>query len=133
MNLESLALTTSEYEGRFGGIIRDGITNPERFVKAPFKILWILKEANDPDGSGWDLREFHRNVTVYSNWRRTYSKIMDVSYGIINGITEYKKLPDELSKMSVLEDVAIINVKKIGGNSLADDKKNFCNRAADCY
>jgi len=41
--------------------IEDGIICPEKFGKHPkskYRILWILKEANDPKGGGWSLIDF---------------------------------------------------------------------------
>lgn len=41
--------------------IEDGLICPKKFGKRPnskFKILWIFKEANDPNGGGWSLIDF---------------------------------------------------------------------------
>ena len=40
--------------------ISDGIINVEKYLKAKFKILWILKESNDVEngeGGDWSLPE----------------------------------------------------------------------------
>jgi hypothetical protein len=60
----------------------DGITNFEKYIKAPVKILWVLKEPNGKRGG--NHRNFHKDVRSYGLWTRTYANIMRVVYGILN-------------------------------------------------
>ena len=39
----------------------DGAVNEEAFADSEPKLLYVLKEPNDPEGGGFDLREFVRN------------------------------------------------------------------------
>lgn len=114
--------------------IYDGIVDIKKYKKSKFKILWILKEANNGGpGGNWNLRHFHDNVSVYPKWRKTYQKIIYTSFGILNSIEKFRDLPsiDSNSKIdgqNVLENLAIINIKKNGGYSSSDQNvinKNY--------
>jgi len=107
--------------------ILDGIVNQERFSTAKYRLLWVLKEPNkaSPD-EVWDHREFHRDVSGYDYWEHTYKKIIYTSFGILFGPMTYRQIPfvddDALIQgRNVLEDVAIININKGGGTSVAND------------
>jgi hypothetical protein len=46
-------------------IITDGKINPEVFNLEQTRLLWILKEANDPTSKeGWDMCEFLRDRKI---------------------------------------------------------------------
>lgn len=47
-----------EWAERCQGLVRDGMINPAEYVKAPLRILYLLKEVNG--GTNWDLRSFVR-------------------------------------------------------------------------
>ncbi|MDP1663570.1 MAG: hypothetical protein Q8L79_00450 [Methylobacter sp.] len=104
--------------------VRDGIVNLKTYISAPYRVLWILKEPNDEkDEGGWDLREFlsNGNFKGYRQWKRTFSLPLRVSYGMLNGFTEWESLPkvDKIENR-VLESIAYINLKKIPGGARAN-------------
>jgi hypothetical protein len=99
----------------------DGITCHKKFNKAKYKILWILKEVNDRDNKNHNRREFHGKVQGV----QTFYNIMRVCYAILNGIEKYDKNTLAISRDEclinnciVLDEIAIINVKKSGGKSV---------------
>ena len=100
----------------------DGITEYDLYVKAPVKILWVLKEPNGTKGG--NHREFHLNVKDYTRWQNTYGNIMIVSYGILDGDKDFNEIPpidkDEctINGSIILDEIAIINVNKSGGGSV---------------
>lgn len=98
----------------------DGITDVDRFYKAKYKILWILKEANWDSEQVCPLRGFHKNVTTYPNWRRTYKPIIQISHAMLNGIYDYKLIPTADKIAEVMHDIAFINVKKVAGGASSD-------------
>ena len=55
--------------------IFDGITDIDIYNKIKPKILWILKEPNDKNQASWDQRIFHKDVSTYKKWRKTYKLI----------------------------------------------------------
>jgi hypothetical protein len=110
--------------------IEDGIICPEKFgnhPKSKHRILWILKESNDPDGGGWSLidflakREDPDGLFSYDRWRATFGLVIKVSYGLLNGYVDF----DEIEKLDIkkaseiLDYIAIINIKKVPGGSRA--------------
>ena len=110
--------------------IEDGIICPEKFGKHPkskHRILWILKEANDPDGGGWPLTDFlakredPEGLFSYDRWKATFGLVIKVSYGLLNGFVGF----DEIEKLDIkkaseiLDYIAIINIKKVPGGSRA--------------
>lgn len=108
--------------------IRDGIVNLTKYQNSKFKILWVLKEPNNGGpGGDWSLRDFHKDVTVYSRWRKTYQKIIYTSYGILTSTEKFKDIPKitndgKIDGKNILENVAIINIKKNGGYSTSYQK-----------
>ncbi|MBR5097438.1 MAG: hypothetical protein IK094_10080 [Treponema sp.] len=100
-------------------VMYDGITNLERYKKAKCKILWILKETNENENDEDRChREFHEDVTVYKNWKRTYKKIILTSCEILNDKSFFDERDGNLEdKCDVLNDVAFINVNKTGSTS----------------
>lgn len=110
--------------------VLDGVTDYEKYIKAPVKILWILKEPNDGNqGNSWNHREFHKNVEGTATWRATYANIIRISYGVIEEKYQYELIP-KIEKDSsfdfdiyILEEIAIINVNKIGAGAVSDGAK----------
>ena len=43
------------------GFVEDGVVSEQDYRTSSPSIVVILKEVNDPDGGGWDLRQFLRN------------------------------------------------------------------------
>ena len=108
----------------------DGITNYQMYVKAPVRILWILKEPNNSGENsrkGGNQREFHKDIRDYVYWQSSYANIIRVAYGILAGKKEYNEIPPINTKECmieengdewfVLDEIAIINVNKSGGAS----------------
>src|SRR5690606_7892897 len=98
-----------EYRGR---PTRDGISSEEEFEDRTLKhkILYIMKEANNPEGtSDDDFRSWWMQGVKY-----TFSKrIAEWSYGILNGFPpfdDFKK--DTLALENALQSIAHMNVKK---------------------
>jgi hypothetical protein len=137
---EQLKQVDAEFEKRYPGkIILDGITNLEIYEKTNPKILWILKEANSPDSSEWDMRPYHndgfkgKDGKPYKYWQRSYGLILRVSYALIHtneSFQEYKLIPENIETM---KNIAFINIKKIGGSASASNEnlKDFYQRNKD--
>lgn len=117
MNKDRLEEINQSLLNKFELLVLDGITDYESYKKADKKILWIMKEANQSGGQHTDdLRDFHKNVMRYKNWRRTYKSIIKTTYGILDDL-DYNEIPREDQIVDVLRKIAFINVKKTGGDS----------------
>jgi hypothetical protein len=94
--------------------VTDGILCPKKFGKYPkskHRILWILKEANDPKGGGWSLTDFlttrvdkSEGLFHYTRWAATFGLVIKVSYGLLNGFIDYDKIEKDLKKASEILD-----------------------------
>jgi len=105
------------------GFVSDGIVDEGAYNSSKIKIVFILKEVNDPDGGDWDLREFVREGAR----RQTWDNITRWVYGIKNLDREINW--SELSEISsdrkkdMLRSICAINLKKTpGGHTSNNDE-----------
>ena len=61
------------WASRHESFVRDGIVDADEYARSPVKLLFILKEVNDPGGGGWDLRQFLRDGGRASTWNTVRS------------------------------------------------------------
>lgn len=98
-----------------GEIYHDGIINIDIYENASPRILWMLKEGTDVG----DMSEIvNEKITKKISIGKTYQMIAWVTYGIIYD-KEWRDIP-YLSE-ETLGSVAIVNAKKIPGNSTSND------------
>jgi hypothetical protein len=106
------------------GFVKDGIVDYSLYHRRADKILWILKETNDPGGNTRDLCKFLQDPARYNHrWKQTWGPVVAVSYGIIEGITNgkfpiYSEIESDIeNKIATLKEIAVINVNKRNGSS----------------
>lgn len=104
------------------GFSNDGIVDFNKYLKAKYKILFLLKETNSKTGDGIDLIKFIRNG---ANRTYTWDNIARWSKMILyNAPLEWKNYLDiKDEKQDVLSQIAVINIKKDSGTHTADNKK----------
>ncbi|OHX64320.1 hypothetical protein [Flammeovirga pacifica] len=109
--------------------ISDGVVNPELYLNAKFKILWILKEPHDPSGGGWSSNEAFNNLESWasqpSTGKNLLKKVNYATYGILNNFMEWGDLPEINQKNDVwkaLKNIAYINIRKLPGESSSDER-----------
>ncbi len=122
MDLETHAALMDELFGSHPRAVPDGPVNPARYAKARPRIAWILREVHDQDDVRWRLSEFLDADDKFETYRRRWSTcglVAKASHALLAGL-------DELEAVSVseardaLRDIAVINLKKIGGRSSID-------------
>lgn len=118
----------NEETGEKMAFVRDGIIDVAEYLKAPIKILWILKEANsEKDNSLDDMRPNLKtlndeNNNIHPDWGPTWRPIAYAMYGVFEEMN-YIDIPDmngnarEIVKH--MSKIAHINLKKYGGGSTA--------------
>ena len=124
-------------QGRIGKCMKeytDGIIDQEKFIKAPLKILWILKETNGKFnikktfGSDFDFAEYMKMVRcrnrkkggkTKSNIKRTFGPVSKVSYSLLNDGESQVYCSDYRKLSKVMPYIAIMNVKQTPGKSSA--------------
>jgi hypothetical protein len=112
------------------GFVKDGIVDYSLFHSERVKILWILKETNDPKGDTCDLCRFLQDPAGYnSRWKQTWRSVVAVSHGIIEGFSN-EKFPRYIEVVSniehhipTLKKVAVINVNKRSGSPSISRKR----------
>lgn len=119
--------------------VNDGIIDVEKYLEAPVKILWVLKEAHSTDDSISDMREaiatLREGNTIAPGWGKTFKPIVYSIYGAFNDMN-WLDIPDINGNPEVLDCIkstAYINVKKYAGGAQAIDKEvsNFYNEYSD--
>jgi len=98
--------------------IIDGIIDIEKYVKAKYRILWILKEPHDEwvtvkatgqkRNGGWDLVH-----DIYEKLTEDSIKKLLVAKRVME--TTFKLLPDIGNSLEAFKSIAYINIKKIPG------------------
>ena len=109
-------------ESRQEQFVRDGVVDEEAYLASSPRLLFVLKEVNDPDGGGWDLREFLRNrgCDQMSTWRN-----------ISRWIEGIRRLPQDIPwqeleeidpkrRQRALHSIAAVNLKKSPGGGSTD-------------
>jgi hypothetical protein len=103
----------SEYGKSF---ISDGIVNEIYFQGTTPKVLFLMKESNDPsDEADWDLAKFFNKELKYNFARR----ISEWAWGIIKNFPPLEKASSE-DLHNALKSTAIVNLKKSGGGTSTD-------------
>jgi hypothetical protein len=108
--------------------IYDGIVNEEKYIGSEVKLMWVLKDANSTgESETYDLRKainsLKRDYGVRKGWEKTFNNIIYVTNGILKN-TEWENIPyprDKPDIVDVLQNIAYINVKKIGGGAKSND------------
>lgn len=124
------------------GFVADGVADEQEYQASTPKLLFILKEVNDPDGGDWDLRKYMReggrsqtwnNITRWTEGIRNISS--DLSWQDLNEI-------DEPRRIKAITSIAAMNLKKAPGGYTADhaqltivaaEDKEFLNRQFALY
>lgn len=98
--------------------VEDGVVNEASYLSASRQILLLMKEVNDPEGGGWDLRDHLRNGTYPHTWNNAARW----AYGILNSCPSFSDVPepDAQFRKRWIEPLAVVNVKKVGGGASAN-------------
>lgn len=110
--------------------ITDGIIDVSKYLRAKYKILWILKEpycdvddAGNPSGGDWSLPEMiasKQSFGEFSGGKPTFKPMLYTSWGILNDFclwSNMRHVEDEPSMLEALKSIAYINTKKLPGHT----------------
>jgi hypothetical protein len=135
-------LLFDEWRKKRDGFVADGVVDQEAYLGSDPKIMFVLKEVNDPDGGDWDLRQFLREGGRPQTWDNVTRWMLGI-----------RKLPEDviwkdLSQITVeqrqaaLKTVCAINLKKSPGGHTTDNQslwgtstedKEFLKKQFDLY
>jgi len=106
-------------ERNYKFFVKDGVFKPEQWEKEPYKITFILKEANW-EGEDADLRDWLMSEESSTYWK-TWNNIARWTKAILEG-GEYPLYVSKSDKTYWLSKVSFINLKKVGGGSVAENQ-----------
>jgi hypothetical protein len=102
------------------GFVADGVVDEKAYLASSTKILFVLKEVNDPGGGGWDLREFLAKGGRPKTWRNVTRWLIglrrldeDLDWSELESISEEQRVAE-------LRSICAINVKKAPGGHTSD-------------
>lgn len=99
--------------------IPDGVFDEDAWNQQKCKILFVLKEANWENGAE-DLCEFLLSEASPTYWK-TWNNVARWTKALLEG-GEYPYHVSKADKSYWLRKVAFINLKKVGGDAVAEDK-----------
>ena len=105
-----------------GGFVADGVVDEQSYRTSKPKLLFVMKEVNDPGGGDWDLRKFIAEGARSQTWDN-----------ITRWVQGIRKLPSEIpwdqlteitedSRRATLRSISAINLKKSPGGHTTDNK-----------
>ena len=99
------------------GFVRDGVVNPSAYEKSETKVLFILKEVNDPgpDGGGWDLRDFISSGARSQSWNTVTRWVQGIR--ALPSRLAWRRIANvtEKDRQNELRSIAAMNLKKYPG------------------
>lgn len=111
-------------------------------MESSLKVMFVLKEVNDPDGGNWDLREFISEGARSQTW----NNITRWNFGIqnMNKTINWKEIKDinEGQRKEFLKSICAINLKKSPGihttnnkelSEIANEDKEFLKKQFNIY
>lgn len=100
--------------------VADGVADECEYLRSSVKLLFIMKELNDLNGGGWDLRCFMRNGARPKTWDNIarwvegiYRIDEDLKWSELWGISSERR-------RNAIKSIAAINLKKSPGGSVTN-------------
>lgn len=105
----------SKWKRHREGFVSDGVADETAYLASEKKILFVLKEVNDPEGGDWDLRAFVREGGRAGTWNNVARWVEgirrideDISWAQLNNNNDERRL-------KFLPSIGAMNLKKTPG------------------
>ncbi|MBI4619927.1 MAG: hypothetical protein HY739_07175 [Desulfobacterales bacterium] len=115
-------LLFDEWRKNREGFVSDGLVDEVSYLKSGLKLMFVLKEVNDPDGGDWDFRQFVREGGRSQTWdnitrwvKGVRSLPSEVKWNELSEITETQR-------RDILMSICAINLKKSPGGHTTDNQ-----------
>ena len=111
--------------------IPDGVVDPERWRKAKIKVLFLLKEVNGGE-TEWDERDYLKKYNEEQRYIETHSPTITALIQWVHAVlcdeelnwdTILKETQALDTQSMLLEQIALVNVKKVPGGGTVDGEK----------
>ena len=108
-----------------GSFVNDGMVDPDEYARAPVKLLFVLKEVNDEDGGGWDLREVLRRGGQPQTWNTVARWVEGIEAlpKVLSWDEHFEGQPDLRRRQQALRKIIAVNLKKEPGGDEATPHK----------
>lgn len=117
---ESEEALFAEWRLKDGNFYPDGVVDEEAYLQSQLKLLFVLKEVNDPSGEEWDLREFIRDADRPESWNQL-TRWVDGIRRLPEDIPWNKIVEvDQEKRRNTLRSIAVVNLKKSAGGHTTD-------------
>ena len=132
----------SEWRAARPGFVADGVVDEAAYLASSRKLLFVLKEVNDPGGGGWDLRQFIREGGRPQTWDNITRWIEGIRSLPKEVLWSELATVDEERRRRTLRSITAINLKKSPGGhttrsgslfATAAQDKSFLNRQFSLY
>lgn len=123
----------------YDSFMEDGLFDEQEWENQTTKILYVLKEANWENGNT-DLCNYLLSEKSPTYWK-TWNNIVRWTQAIRGG-GPYQRTVTKKDKTNCLRTIAALNIKKVGGDALANDEEirlfgikdaAFINRQIELY
>ena len=106
------------WQRRHQNLVTDGVVDEQAYLLSTPKLLFVLKEVNDENGGGWDLREYLReNGGRGQTWNGVSQWAKGIAALPSEAPWETLKSLDETKRIEALRPIAAMNLKKSPGGS----------------
>ena len=132
----------TEWEANRKGFVRDGVISEIDYLASKPKIAFILKEVNDRDGGGWDLRKFISEGGRSQTWNNIARWVHGIrNLGSVPDWNFYEEITNEF-RVETLKSICAMNLKKSPGthttdhaslNAVANEDKEYICRQYSIY
>lgn len=105
----------AEWRKRRPDLVTDGVVDEDQYGNSEIKLLFVLKEVNDPGGGEWDLREFIREGARWQSWNNITRWVEGIR--ALPGDLDWASLEtiDQPRRKESLASIAAMNLKKSPG------------------
>lgn len=117
---EQQLFDTWKKQRNYKSFLTDGLFDEHEWNKQEIKILYVLKEANWENAND-DLCSLLLSEKS-SNYWRTWNNIVRYTQAIRDG-GSYQRTINKADKTKCLKTIAAMNIKKVGGDSSANDEE----------
>lgn len=97
------------------GLVLDGAADELAHGSSTAKLLFVLKEVNDPEGGGWDLRPFVRDGGRADTWDNVSRWVEGIRSLEIDRPWNELLAIDAQRRRNALQSIAAMNLKKSPG------------------
>lgn len=103
--------------------VADGAADEDAYFLSSRRLLFVLKEVNDPNGGNWDLRQFMREGGRPQTWDNITRWVEGIR--MLPSDLPWSKVEtiDHARRLRILRSIAAVNLKKSPGFHTADPRQ----------